>query len=80
METQFMGETEARMTTTHMIERDPATFHEIWHDAWREAWEASTRELTFELGRATVFVEDMIGGNALTHHANLVLHDYERPA
>ena len=35
METQFMGET---MTTTHMIERDPALYHEIWHEAWREAW------------------------------------------
>ena len=45
METQFMGETEAKMTTTHMIERDPATFHEIWHEAWREAWEATESEI-----------------------------------
>ena len=55
METQFMGETEARMTTTHMIERDPGLYHEIWHEAWREAWETSIDELLEAMVDLTYF-------------------------
>ena len=58
METQFMGET---MTTTHMIERDPVLYHEIWHAAWREAWETSIDELLEAMVDLTYFAEDVIG-------------------
>ena len=60
METQFMGETEAKMTTTHMIERDPATFHEIWHDAWREAWKAEHEQLAAAAYAVVDLVDDIV--------------------
>ena len=59
METQFMGET---MATTHMIERDPATYHEIWHEAWRDAWETNTKVLYDMLWRTVDFIEGINPG------------------
>ena len=80
METQFMGETEAKMATTHMIERDPATFHEIWHEAWREAWEASTRELCRVLRDEMDFAKGVIGSSDWIEEDDATLKRYERPA
>ena len=57
METQFMGET---MTTTHMIERAPATFHMLSLEAWREAWKAEREQLAAAAYAVVDLVDDIV--------------------